>query len=66
MSAPTTPLKDAPPAAARRLTVVGRVQGVGFRPFVFRLAHRLGLHGSVRNAAGTVDIFVQGAPSALL
>jgi hydrogenase maturation protein HypF len=51
---------------ARRLTVVGRVQGVGFRPFVFRLAHRLGLHGSVRNEAGTVDIFVQGSPSALL
>ncbi len=69
MSAPTTPLKDTDPAAARqarRLTVSGRVQGVGFRPFVFRLAHRLGLQGGVRNEAGTVAIFVQGAPPALL
>lgn len=50
---------------ARRLTVSGRVQGVGFRPFVFRLAHRLGLRGSVRNESGTVAIFAQGAASAL-
>ena len=69
MSAPTSPLKNTDPAAARearRLTVGGRVQGVGFRPFVFRLAHRLGLRGGVRNEAGTVEIFVQGAPPALL
>ncbi len=69
MSTPTTPLKGTHPAAARQarhLTVGGRVQGVGFRPFVFRLAHRLGLHGGVRNEAGTVAIFVQGPPAALL
>jgi acylphosphatase len=30
-------------------TVIGRVQGVGFRQFVYDEARRLGLHGYVRN-----------------
>jgi hydrogenase maturation protein HypF len=40
----------------RHCTVVveGVVQGVGFRPFVYRLAHAHGLRGSVRNALGGV------------
>ena len=68
MTTPTTPSTS--PAAdgtrrAQRLSVGGRVQGVGFRPFVYRLAHRLGLHGWVRNDAGTVEIFIQGEPYAL-
>ncbi|MEW6331753.1 MAG: carbamoyltransferase HypF [Pseudomonadota bacterium] len=50
---------------ALRLTVDGRVQGVGFRPFVYRLAHQFGLRGWVRNEAGTVEIWVEGEPSAL-
>ncbi|BAV34434.1 hydrogenase maturation protein HypF [Sulfuricaulis limicola] len=50
---------------ALRLTVSGRVQGVGFRPFVYRLAHQFGLHGWVRNEAGTVEIWVEGEASAL-
>lgn len=41
---------------ARRLTVTGRVQGVGFRPFVYRLARRLEVYGWVYNAAGVVRI----------
>ena len=52
-------------AAARHLTVGGRVQGVGFRPFVFRLAHEFGLTGWVLNAAGVVEIEIQGPPSSL-
>ena len=68
MTTPTTPTTS-PDAddtqRAQRLSVGGRVQGVGFRPFVYRLAHRLGLRGWVRNDAGTVEIFIQGEPYAL-
>lgn len=45
---------------ARRLRVSGHVQGVGFRPFVYRLAHELDLCGSVQNLRGDVEIVVQG------
>ncbi len=38
----------------------GRVQGVGFRPFVYRLAQRYALQGEVRNSGGEVVILVQG------
>lgn len=46
----------------RRCTVAidGIVQGVGFRPFVYRLARRHGLHGSVRNGLGGVFIEIEG------
>ena len=68
MPTPDQPLEkpeSLTPLQAQRLTVSGRVQGVGFRPFVYRLAQRLGLRGWVRNEAGSVEIFAQGAPSAL-
>jgi hydrogenase maturation protein HypF len=45
---------------ARRVRVEGRVQGVGFRPFVYRLAIREGLTGWVLNAGGTVHLHIQG------
>ena len=51
--------------AARALTVEGVVQGVGFRPFVWRLATELGLFGRVRNAAGRVEIQAAGPRDAL-
>ena len=50
---------------ARRLVVAGVVQGVGFRPFVHRLALRFGLAGWVRNTAGEVQIHVEGDESSL-
>lgn len=49
----------------RRIEVRGIVQGVGFRPFVWRLAHQLDLAGFVRNASSGVVIEVEGKPDAL-
>ncbi len=51
--------------AARRLRVSGLVQGVGFRPFVHRLALRHRLGGWVRNASGDVQIAIEGDPAEL-
>jgi hydrogenase maturation protein HypF len=44
----------------RRVRVTGTVQGVGFRPFVFREAVALGLGGFVRNDSAGVLIEVEG------
>ncbi|BBZ14480.1 carbamoyltransferase HypF [Mycobacterium branderi] len=44
----------------QRFTVTGVVQGVGFRPFVHRIAGELGLTGFVGNDSGAVFLEVQG------
>jgi hydrogenase maturation protein HypF len=44
----------------QRFTVTGVVQGVGFRPFVHRIAGELGLAGFVGNDSGAVFLEVQG------
>lgn len=46
---------------AEHITVSGVVQGVGFRPFVYRLAHDHGLVGHVGNDSTRVFIEVSGA-----
>jgi hydrogenase maturation protein HypF len=51
---------ESPPQVRRYLRVRGQVQGVGFRPFVFRLAGELQLQGWVRNDADGVHIEIQG------
>jgi hydrogenase maturation protein HypF len=57
---------NAPPAfIAQKLVVGGRVQGVGFRPFVYRVAQRFGIQGWVRNRSGEVEVLAQGAPELL-
>ncbi len=50
---------------ALRLSVTGVVQGVGFRPFVHRLALEHGLGGWVRNEAGEVQIWIEGSKGAV-
>ena len=47
------------------MVVRGAVQGVGFRPFVYRLAQELDLRGWVLNSAQGVFIEVEGAPEPL-
>lgn len=52
---------------ARRFVVRGRVQGVGFRWFVEREAHMLGIAGWVRNNAdGSVEVLAMGTRDQLL
>ncbi|MCK4411167.1 carbamoyltransferase HypF, partial [Candidatus Bipolaricaulota bacterium] len=48
-----------------RINVRGVVQGVGFRPFVYRLARQYNLKGWVRNTSGNVEIEVEGDEQAL-
>lgn len=45
---------------ATRIKIRGRVQGIGFRPFVYRLANELGLKGWVLNDKVGVIIHVEG------
>jgi hydrogenase maturation protein HypF len=49
----------------RRIRVSGIVQGVGFRPFVYRLATGHHLAGQIANTSGGVVIEVQGIPRAV-
>jgi len=49
----------------RRFTVTGVVQGVGFRPFVYRVATQLGLVGLVGNDCSAVFLEVQGPTAAV-
>ena len=59
MAAPTRPPTE---VIRTRLRVTGTVQGVGFRPFVYRHAVALGLAGFVLNDAAGVLIDVEGRP----
>ncbi len=52
-------------ASGRRIEVRGTVQGVGFRPWVYRLACEEGIGGRVRNDAAGVEIEAFGSIEAL-
>jgi hydrogenase maturation protein HypF len=49
----------------RSLRITGIVQGVGFRPTVWRLANELKLNGWVRNDAGGVEVLLEGDTAAI-
>ncbi|MDE5832998.1 MAG: acylphosphatase, partial [Desulfovibrio sp.] len=49
----------------KRAVAEGRVQGVGFRPFVWRLARELELTGHTRNTSAGVVIEIEGKPENL-
>lgn len=52
--------------STRHLTIVGLVQGVGYRYAMNRKATELGIHGWVRNRSnGNVEAVVQGTPEAV-
>src|ERR1700729_1673943 len=54
------------PANIRKhIQVRGIVQGVGFRPFVYKLARSLGLSGYVFNSSAGVTIEIEGPESQL-
>ena len=49
----------------RRFQIEGIVQGVGFRPYVHRLAARLGLNGWARNTAAGLELELEGPAETL-
>jgi len=52
-------------SSACHITITGKVQGVGFRPFIYRLAHQHDLSGWVLNRTGQVEVHIQGTESSL-
>ena len=50
---------------AINITLSGKVQGVGFRPFIFRLAQQHNINGWVKNCIGKVEIHAQGTAQQL-
>jgi hydrogenase maturation protein HypF len=59
------PSSRSPSLEGRRWLMGGRVQGVGYRAFVFNLAARFGLSGAVQNLTGEVLVEAQGDPIVL-
>jgi acylphosphatase len=60
------PKSSAEPPVRARVTVSGRVQGVGYRAFAARVATQRGLLGGVRNLDdGRVELEVEGAKAAV-
>lgn len=58
-------MTPADPASGRRIEIRGTVQGVGFRPWVYRVAHELGVTGRVHNHTRGVTVEAFGSPARL-
>jgi hydrogenase maturation protein HypF len=61
MAGVAEPARNAGDAIARRIRLQGHVQGVGFRPFVYRLALEHDIAGHVQNQLGEVQVLAIGA-----
>ena len=59
------PARNVGKVGTRRIRLRGHVQGVGFRPFVYRLARELGVTGQVQNQLGEVEVIASGTPGVL-
>src|SRR5262245_35317353 len=62
---PSVAVSEAGRRARCRILIEGVVQGVGFRPFVYRLAEAHRLSGSVRNGQHGVQIEAEGDREAI-
>jgi acylphosphatase len=52
---------------AKKFTIIGSVQGVGFRYFTYHHAKRIGIYGYVRNLInGNVEVYAIGSEEQLL
>ncbi len=60
-----SPSGDDDQSIALRIVLIGRVQGLGVRPAIARLAQELRLAGSVGNSSGGVSIHVEGPSAAV-
>src|SRR5208337_3461625 len=58
-------LAEKPALERLRITLRGAVQGVGFRPFVYRLATEMSLTGWVLNSSAGLVVEVEGPPHEL-
>ncbi|HEV2467560.1 MAG TPA: carbamoyltransferase HypF [Candidatus Sulfotelmatobacter sp.] len=59
------PVASKPAVERLRITLRGAVQGVGFRPFVYRLATEMSLTGWVLNSSSGLVVEVEGTPEEL-
>jgi len=59
------PVASKPATQRLRITLRGAVQGVGFRPFVYRLATEMSLTGWVLNSSAGLVVEVEGTPAEL-
>lgn len=53
-------MSDTDKTISIKLNITGQVQGVGFRPFIYRIATQYQLMGWVKNCSGEVTVLVQG------
>lgn len=48
-----------------KLTISGTVQGVGFRPFVYRTAKKYNVRGYIKNSSNSVELLIEGSGVAI-